>query len=134
MNEEVGSNSTFTGTQKGLSVLDDQVYAYNLGAAATEFEGLKFTTGKYFIKCRIYCLYDADDIGNGNQFGYKYEMNGIQISHTRRQSSASDIIDAPLPAYVDLIIPPNTEFVATSFTNASSVDTTFLLTDFIHGR
>ena len=131
----VGFSNSFTGTASAIELVGDHCYAYSgVGSATstTEFTGLSFTTGNYYSVCRIYTLYDASDLAANNEFGYRFELNGTTIAFTRREASATDVVDAPLPAYVDIIIPAYTEFAATGFSNTSSVDMSFQLTGRIY--
>jgi len=131
----VGAGNSFTGAASGIEIIGDHCYAYSgIGSAGTggDFDALTFTTGNYYSVCRIYVLYDADDLNSGQQYGYLYSMNGVVIAKTRRAATANDIVDAPLPDFVDIIIPSYTEFTASAFSNATAVDTTFILTGRIY--
>jgi hypothetical protein len=130
----LGSTNSFTGAASAIEILGNHCYAYSgVGSAgSSEFTGLNFTTGNYYAVCRIYTLYDASDLAAGNEFGYRFEMNGATIVFTRREASADDVVDAPLPPYVDIIIPAYTQFSATAFNNGSGVDMSFQLTGRIY--
>jgi len=125
-------------TQNAINFTPDnkRCYAYSgTGTAGTtaDFVGLNFETNSEYLVVRIYVLYDADDLASGSQFGYFFEMNGVQVAFTRREASAADIVDSPLPSYLDLIIPPFTAFTATAFSNASGMDVGFQLTGKVYG-
>ena len=130
----VGFSNSFTGNSTGIELVGNHCYAYNAGnvPAGQDLTGLEFTTGNYYSVVRIYTLYDAADVAANNEFGYRYEMNGSTIAFSRRKASANDIVDAPLPAYVDIIIPAYTEFKVIGFSNNSSVDMSFQLTGRIY--
>ena len=129
-----GYSNSFTGIATGIELLGNHCYAYNAGnvPAGQDFTALDFTTGNYYSVCRIYVLYDASDVAANNEFGYRFEMNGSTIAFTRRKASANDIVDAPFPPYVDIIIPAYTEFTVIGFSNNNSVDMSFQLTGRIY--
>jgi hypothetical protein len=76
----------------------------------------------------LFVTYDADDLADGNQFGYKIEADGERIFFTRREANAADQVSNPLPHRVKFIIAPQTKIVVTGINNGSSVDISFVLT------
>ena len=59
---KLGSNATFTGTGKGLTVVGKHAYATNYNSAVptlpTVFEALNFQTGKHYIVGTFSCGID----------------------------------------------------------------------------
>jgi len=113
-----------------------QCYAYSgVGSvtSSTDFTGIDFTTNSEFIKGRVYFSMDNDDVASGNQIGWKLMMNSQQLTISRVEASATDILDVALIAYFDVIIPPFTNFQAIAFTNASGVNCNFIFTGYAFG-
>jgi len=113
-----------------------QCYAYSgVGTAtsATNFTGLDFTTNSEFVKGRVYFSMDNDDVASGEQVGWKIMLADQQITMSRVEASATDILDVTLTSYIDIIIPPFTNLKAVSFTNASGVNCTFVFTGDVYG-
>jgi len=121
---------------KGIRYVGKWAYAFSgIGQAGTsgDFDALSFTSGSGVIKARIYCSIDNDDLNAGTQVGWKIVLNNIQILVARVEATANDILDARLTPYVDLIIPPLTKVDVVAFSNATNVDTSFLLSGRVYG-
>ena len=113
-----------------------QCYAYSgVGSAtgSTDFTGLEFTTNSEYIKGRVYFSIDNDDLASGEQVGWKIMLNDTQMTMSRVEASATDIVESPLAPYYDIVIPPFTKFQAVAFTNASGVNCGFLFTGHAFG-
>jgi len=130
-----------TATFQGVNTLqftpdNKQCYAYSgivSPTSSTNATGLDFTTNSEFIKGRIYFSIDNDDLSSGEQIGWKILLDNTQITMSRVEASASDIVESALAPYFDVIIPPFTNFKAEAFTNGSAVNTTFVFTGTVHG-
>jgi len=113
-----------------------QCYAYSGVGTATssvDFDGLDFTTNSEYIKGRVYFSMDNDDVASGEQVGWKIMLADQQLTISRVEASATDILDVALISYVDIIIPPFTNFKAVAFTNASGVNCNFIFTGYAFG-
>ena len=90
-------------------------------------------TGKQYVKGRVYFSIDNDDLASGEQIGWKLMMNNQQVTMSRVEASATDIIDSALAPYFDIIIPPLTNLQAIAFTNASGVNCSIVFTGRVYG-
>ena len=130
-----------SGTFQGANTLqftpdNKQCYAYSGVVSPTNAVnaiGIDFTTNSEYIKGRVYFSIDNDDLSSGEQIGWKIMLNNQQITMTRVEASAADIVESALAPYFDVVIPPFTNFKAEAFTNGSSVDSSFVFTGTVHG-
>ena len=125
-----GSNPAGTGTS--LNYIGEHAYGFSgTGNAGTggDFTAFDFTSAaNSYIRAKMYITYDAEDLGAGEQFGYIVSVDGTNIFFTRREASAADIVDNPLPHKVEFMIPPQSRIIVTGFSNGSGVDLSFVLT------
>ena len=126
-----------SGTGSSLNYIGDHCYANSgTGSAGTggDFIALDFTTGaNSYIMAKLYVTYDADDLGSGEQFGYVVSSDGITILFTRRESSAADVVNNPLPHKVEFLIAPQSRIIVKGISNASALDMSFVLTGRVYG-
>jgi len=119
--EKIGSNATFSGTQKGSTIVKDHLYAYAVGEAASTSSDtrLSFATGKYYVVGRLTCNASADPTGldNGNITAWSLSFNGVLVARFKVESDGED---SPMLGYNDIIIPPLTEVVVVSQSNGDS--------------
>jgi hypothetical protein len=120
------------GTSKSLQYLGDHCYANSGTINATSTDDITpfdFTSASSsYVKARMFVSYDADDLANGDKFGYRVKFNDESIYFTRRSANAADVVSNPLPAWVDFIIPPDTRVTVEGFTNGSGLDLSFIIT------
>lgn len=102
----IGSNASFSGPQKGLTIIGDHCYAYSgsvtIDTSPTDF--VNFTTGKYYSVVKLQIDSTA---GSGNNLDFLVKMNGNIIVENE---IANDY--QVYPAFsnaLELIIPPLTE-------------------------
>ena len=124
-----GSNPAGTGSS--INYIGNHMYANSgVGSAGTggDFVALDFTSAaNSYIMAELFVTYDAEDLADGNQFGYKVSADGENILFSRREASAADRVDNPLPHRVKFAIPPETRIVVTGINNGSGVDLSFVL-------
>ena len=120
------------GTGKGLNYIGNHCYGNSgIGSPGTggDFLALSFScASNNYIRAKLYITYDADDLGAGEQLGYKVELDGELIVFSRREATTTDIVDNPLPHKVEFLIPPASKVNITGFSNSSGVNMTFILT------
>ena len=107
----------FTGTGKGLSYVGNHCFAFS-GAVATsnsEVEQLNFTTGKDYIKIRLYPTMLQNTNAN---YRWLVKINGQAVSNVSTESQYARYAFI----YVDFVIPPNTNVVVTA-TNIEDTST-----------
>jgi hypothetical protein len=117
--------ATFLGPNKGLTVIQDRCYAYSgvgNATASVSFEGLDFTTGAELIVGRIFFSIDDDDIAQGNQYGWKIEFNGQQLTTARLQAAVAKAPYYGIMPFYEIVIPPLTRVQVTGFTNNGGVN------------
>jgi len=98
--------ATFLGTQLGLSVLENHIYAYSgvKGVIDSETTMLKGSTGKYYAVSEVQFL---SNMNSGDDYVAKIYLNNGVIAEFIL-SATNDA--APFGYYpFNLIIPPNTE-------------------------
>jgi hypothetical protein len=120
------------GVGTSINYIGEHAYGFSgTGNAGTsgDFTAFDFTSAaNSYVWAKLYITYDADDLGSGEQFGYNIEVDGTRIFFTRREASATDIVDNPLPSKVEFLIPPSSRIVVTGFSNGSGIDMSFVLT------
>jgi len=120
-----------SGTGSSLNYIGDHCYGNSgVGSAGTggDFVALDFTSAaNSYIMAEMFVTYDADDLADGNQFGYKVELDGERIFFTRREANAADQVANPLPHRVKFAIPAQSRVVITGINNGSGVDISFVL-------
>jgi len=123
--------TTFTGTQKGLTVIGDYCYAYtgNHPANTTSVEGLNFTTGKYIIvgKFQLNQAIGNADSSSGASSYAQIELNGNIVSHMHSGGSSRDPLEIQY-----LVIPPNTEVIVRLYSDEDQA--TRYITGVLTGR
>ena len=128
----VSGGANPSGVGSGINYIGEHAYGFSgTGNAGTsgDFTAFDFTSAaNTYIWAKMYITYDADDLGAGEQFGYNVEVDGTRIFFTRREASATDILDNPLPSKVEFLIPPQSRIVVTGFSNGSGIDLSFVLT------
>ena len=120
------------GTGTSINYIGDHIYANSgVGTAGTsgDFNAFDFTSAaNSYIIATMYITYDADDLGSGEQFGYNVDLDSQRIAFTRREASAADIVDNPLPSKIKFMIPPNSRIQVNGFSNGSGINMSFMLT------
>ena len=128
----VAGGGAAAGVGTSINYIGNHAYANSgVGQAGTggDFVALNFTSAaNSYIMADLFITYDADDLADGNQFGYKIEADGERIFFTRREANAADQVSNPLPHRVKFIIAPQTKIVVTGINNGSNVDISFVLT------
>jgi len=119
--EKIGGNATFSGTQKGSTIVKDHLYAYAVGEAASTSSDtrLSFATGKYYVVGRFTGNGSADPTGadNGNITVWSLSFNGVLVVRFKVESATET---NPMQGYNDIVIPPLTEVVVVSQSNGDS--------------
>ena len=127
----VAGGANPSGVGSGINYIGDHCYGNSgVGSAGTggDFVALDFTSASNsYIMAEMFVTYDAEDLADGNQFGYKVSADGANILFTRREASAADKVDNPLPHRVKFVIPQQTRIVITGINNGSGVDLSFVL-------
>ena len=93
---------------KDIHVIGKHIYAYSgiLIVANATVEALKFTTGNYYGKAKLFVHYNSADFSATHRIGYKVKLNGIEVI----DAVYGDLQPGPTNPYgVELIIPPFTE-------------------------
>ena len=103
----IGSNATFTGGQKGLTIIGDWAYAYSgihvIASSPNLQTFLEFTTGSEILVAKVsYC----GDAANSWDFFTEIYLNGVLVWNATYEDGAIGTGDQPLP----LVIPPHTHF------------------------
>ena len=118
------------GTGSGVSFVGNHMYGMsgvvNVGGGdATAFD---FTSpSNQYITAKMFVAYDAEDLADGNQFGYSISFNDQMVFFTRREAHAADQVNQPLPSETRFLIPPDTRVIVQVFNNGSGVDISALL-------
>jgi len=107
--EQIGSNATFSGPQKGLTVIGNHCYAMSGSIAInnTATETLNFTTGTEYILGSFQAQYFSD--GN-DVYQHLLTFNGELVIGF--EFNGSNNADGALPRTI--LIPPLTHVVATA--------------------
>jgi len=123
-----GSNPIGTGTS--LNYLGNHCWGASgiIQPSTGAVTGLDFTTANnsYIVSKLTICV-DAGDLASGVEVDFLVKFNGETVIFSRREASSTDILDAPLPSRVDLIIPGNTRVEIIGQTNGGALDMTFFL-------
>ena len=116
-----------SGTGSSLNYIGDHAWGNSGQIQATaETVGLDFTSAaNQYIVGTMTALFDCGSIEGGNQFGYVVTFDGQIVCDTTREALDDDRIDSPLPAQVDLLIPPSTRVVISAQTSGGQLDMTF---------
>jgi len=119
--EKIGSNATFSGTQKGSTIVKDHLYAYAVPeAASTSVDTrLSFATGKYYVVGRFTgnASTDPGGLDNGNITAWSINFNGVLVAQFKVESAGED---SPMLGYNDIIIPPLTDVIVLSQSDGDS--------------
>ena len=93
------NNAQFTSTGKGLTIIGEHCYAYNvLSINNVETDLFSFQTGKEYIVCKWQGGYGES---SGNDYEFKLYLNGIEIQALQTNNS-TNFDQFP----VRLLIPP----------------------------
>ena len=133
---KIGSNATYAGNQKGLSIVEDRAYAYNqVGTAQLQSiaNTLEFQTGKYvtvgwWTVCGSVNKDGDSETGGVDQFYLKF--NGSTIMSLR-----TDLVDADyqdISKTVPIVIPPLTLVEASAVCSINNDN--WLVSNTITGR
>lgn len=102
----IGSNATFTGAQKGLTILGSHCMAYSgvVIVNNTETDLCNFTTGKGYIIAQVHFSYMEDVT---ESYLYSVYFNGIKVQGFIRygKKDYKDSNETPL----NIMIPPLTQ-------------------------
>ena len=117
---EVGSNTTFSGTQKGLQYIDKFAYAASGSVANASTGGadttlLDFTTGNFTW---VGTLDFTNTMVASNNVYLNIFMNGALISESIERTSSS----LTKPIHFNFIIPAYTEFIVKWGNNHSTLN------------
>jgi hypothetical protein len=102
----IGSNATFSGTQKGLTTVGSHCYAFSgkvtVGDTVTDL--LDFHSGKGYIVAKVQMGYGQID--NPDDYEYEITFNGIEVfayvvAHSLQQTEPDTVMN--------LLIPPLTQ-------------------------
>jgi len=105
---KIGSNATFSGTQKGLTIIGEHCYAYSgkISVANTAIDLLEFNSGKGYIVCQVQMGYGQ--ISGTDDYEYEITFNGIEVFAYVVNHSLSDIGSEP-DNFMNILIPPLTK-------------------------
>jgi hypothetical protein len=105
--------ATFTGPQKGLTVIGEHAYALSgaYPASTDEQTVLDFTTGNYVVagKVQLNAFVQLDNV-TVRQASAKITFNGNEVALLMAGSPNEN---APFHTTMNLIIPPRTEVIVT---------------------
>jgi len=124
--EKLGSNATFTGGNKGLSILDEYAYAYSgiVSVNNSETTLLEFTTPNQVIKGYFQ---NGMPIDQSDNMLHKLYLNGVLVfGYTSPSASETS---TPWGMY-QALIPPNT-LVKLTATNTGSSSGRDITADFV---
>ena len=123
-----GSWAGASGTGASLNYIGNHAYGNSgqIQASSGEAVGLDFTSAaNQYIVGTMTALFECGTIEGGNQFGYVITFDGQIVCDTSREALGDDRIDSPLPAQVDLLIPPSTRVVISAQTSGNAINMTF---------
>ena len=132
---KLGSNASFTGIQKGLTIVGSHGYAYSGEqlATTTVSNDIVFTTGNYYFLADIYF---NGPVHEGNATGgistCQTTLNGVSVSLMRVNSSDND---QPSTEHNIVLIPPHTECICSvdSTSNETAYTTIVMTGKIYHG-
>jgi len=105
---KLGSNATFSGPQKGLSVIGKRFYAYSgdIPASGASVEYLNFSTGKniYLGTLQFNGTVNDANITAGTISGCTIKLNGSVIATLKADTLQED---SPSIVTQELLLPPN---------------------------
>jgi len=124
--EQIGSNATFSGPQKGLTTIGDFAYAYSGSVspnsnAAPETTALLFTTGSQYIAIKLNWTCSSTS-ATVDQF-FRILMNDSIIFDSVAEDDETATGQSPL----EFIIPPLTKFEVKVGNAATSPFTVLLM-------
>jgi len=105
--------TTFTGSQKGLSIVKDRCYAYSglYAANTTAVEVLNFHSGKEILVIRLYVNGTVESgSGSGEITTCSISLNGDEVSRLKVETGAEQM---PTTVFNDMVIPPLTNVTVT---------------------
>jgi hypothetical protein len=121
--EQIGSNATFSGPQKGLTTIGDHCYAYSgiYSATTTSTSRLLFTTGKYYVigKMRLSGNIDTGDALYGNISTMIVKFNGVEVLVSKTDGGNEQM---PTSDNAPMIIPPLTTVECISDASATEAN------------
>ena len=119
------------GTSKSLQYVGEHAYGNSgvIAPSAGDATAFDFTSAsESYVIAKLFAAYDAEDLADANQFGYRIVMNEETVWFTRREAHAADQVNNPLPSEVKFIIPPETRIEVIAFTNGGALDMSFIIT------
>ena len=131
---KLGSNATFTGTGKGLTVLGKHAYATNYNSAVPTLpavlEALNFQTGKRYIVGTF-------SVGIDNKIGSEYEFrvkfNNVVVFESKSDNGKETSLVNPFSSPIKILIPPNTEVKVEADVNAITPFAVFFVGELHNG-
>jgi len=120
---KIGSNATFSGTQKGLTIIGNHCYAASgeLNPNNSTLTALDFDTGKEYIIGSIMWGVDLIDFDTNKDVGLFVKFNGILVYQVRGQLTNGGDFDGQVGSMkVDLLIPPLTTVLIEVSTNQTN--------------
>jgi len=108
---KLGSNATFTGTGKGLTIIGDHCYGYNYFSVDNETKTyFDFHTGKEYI---VGELTGGRNMKSGAESTVDINLNGVLIFSTKWDNGTSGTNNNPMSSPTPFIIPPLTAVTIT---------------------
>ena len=105
----LGSNATFTGTQKGLTIIGDHCYAYNYHSIADSggenIDYFEFQTGKEYIVASLVGGRNMKSAGEGT---IEVFFNEVTVFKTKHDNGIASTNNNPFGSETPLLIPPLT--------------------------
>jgi hypothetical protein len=131
---KLGSNATFTGTGKGLTVVGKHAYATNYDSAVatlpTVFEALNFQTGKHYIVGTFSCGIDNKP---GSEHEFRIKFNNIVVFESKSDNGKETSLVNPFSSPIKILLPPNTEVKVEADVNAVTPVAIFFVGELYNG-
>ncbi len=132
MSTQLGSNATFTGSSKGLTVLGKHAYAtnYNSAQGSGTFNALDFQTGKRYI---IGSFSVGIDNKPGSEHEFRVKFNNVVIFESKSDNGKETSLVNPFSSPIKILVPPNTEVKAEVEVNATTPLSVFFVGELHNG-
>ena len=118
---KLGSNATFSGPQKGLTVIGRRFYAYsgNIPASGASVEYLNFSTGKdiYLGTLQFNGTVNVANVTAGTVSAATIKLNGSVIATLKADTQEED---SPPSVTQELLLPPNSVLQVSVISDADS--------------
>jgi len=110
---------SFTGPAEALEIVGNHCMAYSgiIVVSNTTVEALKFTTGNYYSKIKLFIHYNSLNFSATHRIGYIVNLNGTDVV----EAIYGDLQPGPTNPYdVELIIPAYTDVIVSLHTSDPS--------------